>query len=143
MSTNEPPTPPPPPPGPEWGQPPPQPPPGPPGQQPGWGPPPQPPPYGPGPQPGYGYAYGGYAPQTESLAVVALVLAIASFVVCPLVPAVAALIVASNAMRAIETSGGKKTGEGLVQAARIISWINLGLCALGFLIILLAAIASS
>jgi Domain of unknown function (DUF4190) len=111
-----------PPPQAQWGQPPPQ-----------WGPAP-------------GYQYGYAAPQTESSAVVALVLAIAAWVVCPVVPAVVALFVANSAEQSIRASGGTKTGDGLAKAARIISWVHLGLCALGavvFLVILIAAAVSS
>jgi hypothetical protein len=53
------------------------------GQQPAWGPPP-----GYGAPAGYGGAGWGGPQQTSTRAVVALVLAIGSFVVCPLVPAV-------------------------------------------------------
>lgn len=99
-------------------------------------PPPPPPPYGAGgPLP---------VPQTSSNAVVALVLAIGSFVVCPAVLAVIALVVAGSAQRQIEASGGWQTGTGLVQAARIISWINIGLAVLGtVLFFLIAAVAVS
>lgn len=74
------------------------------------------------------YTYSGYGPgqETESLAVVALVLAIASFVVCPIFPAIASLIVAGRADEYIRVSGGRKTGEGMVKAARIVSWVNIG-----------------
>ena len=80
--------------------------------------------YGPPPQ-----AWGG-APQTESKAIIALVCAIGAFVVFPVVPAIAALFLASSARRDIETSGGRLTGEGLVTAAKVISWIHLVLAVL-------------
>jgi hypothetical protein len=106
-------------------------------------PPPAPPPaYGYGQQP---YGYSGYQqPETESQAVVALVLAIASFAVCPIIPAVVALVLANNADASIQASGGRKTGEGLTKAARIISWINIGLC-VGVLVfvILIAVLAAA
>ena len=127
----------------ETGGPPPPPPPPP----PGYGAPPAgygaPPGYGPPP----GYAPYGYAPygqpvkQTESKAVVALVLSIVSWVACPFVPAIAALIVAADADRKIKASGGYLEGEGLVKASRIISWIHLGLCALALVIFLIAVVA--
>ena len=121
-----------PPPGQGWGPPQGQPPQGqqpppPPGQPPPYWGPPQPPPYGYGPAPQYGY---GPQPQTEGMAITALVLSIASFVVCPLVLAIVALSLCPSAQRKIESSGGALTGESLLTAARIISWINIGIAAL-------------
>jgi hypothetical protein len=135
---------PPPPPGPDpFGGQPPQPPP------PPYGAPP-PPGYGAPPPPGYGgygqqpYGYGGYPQQeTESSAVVALVLAIASFVVCPVIPAIVALVLANNADAAIQASGGRKTGEGLTKAARIVSWINIGLCVGGLVLVIVIAVIAA
>ena len=74
---------------------------------------------------------------------VALVLAIASFVVCPVVPAIVALVLANNADAAIQASGGRKTGEGLTKAARIISWINIGLFVGGLVIVVLIAVLAA
>jgi hypothetical protein len=90
------------------------------------------PPYG---QPGssgqpsaYGAGGWGYPlARTDSSAIWALVLAVASFVVCPVVPAIVALVLAGSAERAIAASGGLLTGEGLVKAARIVAWVNIGL----------------
>ena len=113
------------------------------GQEQGYGEPPpyaQPPPYG---QPsaygqaGYPTGYGYGAPQTEGSAVWALVLAIGAWVVCPVVPAIIALALAGGAERAIAASGGTRTGDGLVKAARIISWIHLGFVALVVVVVLL------
>ena len=78
------------------------------------------------------------APQTESKAIIALVCAIGSFLVLPLVLAVAALVVAGNAQRDIEASGGWLTGDGLVTAAKVIAWANLVLCAIAAVLIVLA-----
>jgi hypothetical protein len=133
------------------GQPPPgQPPPGQPYTQPPY------PPYGqPGPgQPGYGAppyqaygqpAYGGYpvGRQTEGYAIAALVLAIASFVLCPLIPAIVALVFCGTATRNIQQSGGAKEGEGLVKAAQIIAWLNVGVVILGVILIVVLATAFS
>lgn len=95
---------------------------------------------------GYGAAAsyaGGYgsraelSPQTEGRAVAALVLAIVSVTVFPIVPALAALVVASGAHRAIEQSQGRLTGYGLITAARIVAWIGLvlGLVAVVLLVV--------
>lgn len=101
---------------------------------PGYEPPPgygaPPPGYQQPPPPGYGYGYP-QPPSTETSAVVALVLSIISFVFCPIVPALAALVVANSAEASIAASGGRKTGEGLARAARIISWVHLGLVLVG------------
>ena len=103
--------------------------------------------YGPPPQawggPGYagpGYTGPGYGgpTKTETKAVVALVLAIASWLLFPVVPAVAALFVGSAARRDIEASGGRLTGDGLVTAAKVIAWINLGLALAGVVLAVLA-----
>jgi hypothetical protein len=91
----------------------------------------------------------GYYPtrQTESSAIVALVLAIASFVICPLFPAIAAVIVGGGAERKIRQSNGMLDGEGLAKAGRIIGWINIILVSvvvlLGLAAVLVAGTAST
>jgi hypothetical protein len=96
-----------------------------------WGHPPYGQPQRPG-QPGQyggppGAPYGYYHPQpaTDGTAIAALACAIASFFVCPVVPAIVALALASNARDTIAASRGAKTGEDLVRAARIIAWVNI------------------
>jgi hypothetical protein len=64
--------------------------------------------------------------QTSSSAIVALVLAIASWAVCPFVFAIVALVFASKADREIQRSGGSLEGGGLSTAAKIVAWINIG-----------------
>ena len=103
------------------------------GDQPGYGPPPA----------AYGSAQGGWnaappAGATEGLAIAALVCAIGSFVLFPLVPAVVALVLAGRASDRIRASGGQRSGDGLVTAARVLAWINLALCAVFVLFVLLA-----
>ncbi len=66
-------------------------------------------------------------PQTSSSAIVALVLAIASWVVCPLFLAIIALVFASKADREIASAGGAIQGGGLSTAAKVLSWINIGI----------------
>ncbi len=65
-------------------------------------------------------------PKTSSNSIIALVLAIASWVVCPIVPAIVALVFASMAAKEIDASGDRLQGRGLVTASRIVSWINIG-----------------
>lgn len=69
-------------------------------------------------------------PQTASTATLSLVLSILSFVVCPVVLAIAGLITASKAANDIRASGGRLTGAGLVTASRVIAIINIVLSAL-------------
>lgn len=79
--------------------------------------------YAPPPQPGavpqplpsYGYPV---APQTDGTAIVVLVPAIGSFVVLPVVAAIVALVLAPSAERTIAASGGRLSGDSLVQAGR-------------------------
>jgi len=86
--------------------------------------------------PGYA-ATPGQFPKTSTYAVVSLVLAIGSFVLCPLILSIAALVVASSASKEIEASNGWITGDGMVKAAKIIAWINIALV----IVVLIAVIA--
>jgi hypothetical protein len=65
-----------------------------------------------------------------------------AWTVCPVVPAVIALVLANNAERTIRAGAPMVEGQGLVTAARWISWINIAVWGLGaafFLIIFLLA----
>lgn len=88
------------------------------------GPPPDYPPPGYPPQ-GYQAVGYGQPAQTDSMAIVGLILAIASWVVCPLVTAVIALVVAGQSSRAIDGSSGRLEGRTLNTATKVISWINI------------------
>jgi hypothetical protein len=68
-------------------------------------------------------------PQESSNAIIALVLAITAWVVCPIVPAIVALVFAAKADREIRTSGGAITGSGMSTAAKVVAWINIGIFA--------------
>ena len=98
------------------------------------------PPYPPYPPPP---AYGP-APQTSNNAVAALVLSIVSWVFCPIIPAIIALVFASKARREILASNGWVTGTGLVTSAKIVAWINIGFYAamtiIGIFILVIAVI---
>jgi hypothetical protein len=65
------------------------------------------------------------APQTDGSAIVALLLAIASWLILPVILAIAALVVARSADTAIASSAGAKSGGGLVKAAKVVAWLNL------------------
>jgi hypothetical protein len=101
-------------------------------------------------QPGYPAPYAAYPPppagQTSNNAVVGLILAVVSWVVCPLIAAIVALIFANLASKEIEASGGRVEGQGLVTATRWVAWINIGVVAaaivISVFIALLIAIAT-
>ncbi len=108
---------------------------------------PPPPPGYPAPgAPAYGYqpVYAP-APKTSSNAIIALVLSIASWLVCPIVPAIVALVFASMASKEIDASGDQIQGRGMVTASKIVSWINIGfyvaVIVVGAFVLVLLAIA--
>ena len=86
-------------------------------------------------------------PTTSATAIVGLVLAALSFISCPIVLSIVALVLAHNAAKEIKESNGWVTGEGLVTATRVLAWINIALYGLFVLIIgaimLFALIASA
>ena len=87
---------------------------------------------------------------TSGNAIAALVLAIASWVVCPIVFAIIALVFSSLGQKEIAASGGTRHGGELVTAARIVAWINIGLWAaliiialvIGFVVLVAGGLAS-
>ena len=71
-----------------------------------------------------------------------LVLAICAWVLCPVILAIVALVMANTSDRAIRESGGRLTGHGFNRATRWISWINIVFAIVGtILLILLVAFA--
>jgi hypothetical protein len=84
---------------------------------------------------------------TSSNAVVALILAIASWAICPIIAAIVALIFAGQAAKEIRAGQGAVGGQGLVTAARIIAWIHIGVIGafivIFLIILIIAAIAGS
>lgn len=80
------------------------------------------------------YQTGSPVPQTSGNAIIALVLAIASWVVCPIVLAIVALVFASKADREIAANPMLVTGSGVTTAAKVVAWINIGIAA-AFLVI--------
>jgi hypothetical protein len=73
-----------------------------------------------------------YAPaKTDGTAIAALILSIVSWVFCPIIAAVVALVLAHVAGNKIDASGGRLTGAGIVRAAQIIAWIHIGLATIG------------
>ena len=81
-------------------------------------------------------------PPNDGAAIAALILAIASFVICPVVPAIAALVVATSSRRNIADAGGALGGEHLCRVATVVVWVNIGLflvLAVGAAVLLVAA----
>ena len=64
--------------------------------------------------------------RTSSDAIVAFVLSLVSWVACPIVFAIVALIFATRAEKAMSESESNLTGSGLNLAAKLIAWINIG-----------------
>ena len=90
------------------------------------------------PPPGYppaGYQAVGYgqAPQTDSKAVVGLILAISAWVICPFITAIIALVLAGQSNRAIDASGGRLEGRSLNTATKVIAWLNIVLGIIGII----------
>jgi hypothetical protein len=79
----------------------------------------------------------GSAPTTSTNAVIGLVLAIVSWVVCPIIAAIAALLVARSSTKEIAASGGRVGGAGLNTATRIIAWINIGISIVAGIVVML------
>lgn len=96
------------------------------------------------PPPGYPPAgYPGAPAAQEPLATWSLVLGILSFVFCPVVGAVAAIITGSRAKKAVDRSAGTKSGRGLAVAGQVLGSVNLVISSLvGVLIAVLVAFAS-
>jgi hypothetical protein len=57
--------------------------------------------------------------------VIGLILAIASWVVCPLITAVIALVLAGQSNRAIAASGGRLEGRSMNTATKWVAWANI------------------
>jgi hypothetical protein len=79
--------------------------------------------------------------RTSGKATAALILAIASFVICPIVPAIIALALVRQARQEIAFSNGALDGESLVTAAKIVAIVNLALFGVGVVVAALALLA--
>ncbi len=82
----------------------------------------------------------GAIPETSTNAIVGLVLAIVSWFLCPVIAAIAALIVARSSDKEIAASSGRVGGSGLNTATRIIAWINIAVAVLAGIVIAILAI---
>jgi hypothetical protein len=65
-------------------------------------------------------------PSASGNSIVALVLSITSWVVCPIVFAIVALVFAHKAEKEILASNGAVGGGAFVMASKIVAWINIG-----------------
>ena len=74
------------------------------------------------------------APPTSTNAIIGLVLSIAAWVLCPIIAAIIALVLASSSSKEIAASGGTVGGAGLNTATRIISWINIVVYGIGAIV---------
>ncbi|MDP9073767.1 MAG: DUF4190 domain-containing protein, partial [Actinomycetota bacterium] len=91
-----------------------------------WQPPPPAPPAGAGWTPPGSYGYQPPATKkTEPLSIVALVFGVISFIFCPFVGAIAAIIFAWRAKVAIKASNNEKTGRGMAIAGQILGIVNI------------------
>jgi hypothetical protein len=78
-------------------------------------------------------------PTTSTNAIVGLVLAIVSWALCPIIAAIAALVVARSSDKEIKASGGTIDGAGLNTATRIIAWLNIGVMVVAGLVVAVLA----
>lgn len=96
---------------------------------------------------GAGWDDDGYDPErTDGGAIAALVLAIGSYLLLPLIGSVVALFLAAGAEQRISISGGALGGAGMVTAAKILAWVHLALLAIlavVFLVVLLVTAGGS
>lgn len=70
-------------------------------------------------------------PTVSNRALAVIILAVTSYLLCPVIPAIAALVMAGGADREIEESRGQLTGSSLVTGGRILAWINIALVVIG------------
>lgn len=113
------------------------------------------PPGGPGPYPPAGSyptayppaGYGGYgypaAKATDSKAIVAIIMALGSFVICPGIMAVIAIVLAVQSDRAIAASNGQLEGHGMNVASKWIAGINLVLTVLGVVAVIIFGVVAA
>jgi uncharacterized membrane protein YozB (DUF420 family) len=81
-----------------------------------------------------------YGKQTSSLAVVSLVLGIASYFVIPVIGAIGAIITGNMARKEIRQNQGALTGEGMARWGTILGWIHIGLSVIGMCLALILVV---
>lgn len=96
------------------------------------GPPPPPLPFGTGVPTGY------QPPQaTNTNAIVAICCAAGAWLVCPVIPAIVAIVFARKAEEEIAAGGGVERGQDLARIARILAWVHLAFIAVGVAVVAL------
>jgi hypothetical protein len=83
-----------------------------------------------------------YGPQTSSMAVVSLVLGIASYFLIPLLGAIAAIITGNLAKKEIQQDPENLSGEGLARWGMILGWVNIGISVIGMCLAIFIVILS-
>ncbi len=78
------------------------------------------------------------ARRTEGTAVASLVLGIAGFIICPLIPSILAIVFGNQAQRKIAQDPSLE-GEGMAKAGVILGWIGVALVVVGILFIVIVA----
>ena len=78
-----------------------------------------------------------YVQQTSSLAVISLIAGIASYIVLPLLGAIAAIITGNLAKKEINQNAGRMTGMGMATWGVILGWINVGISLIGLCLLVL------
>jgi hypothetical protein len=73
--------------------------------------------------------------RTSGKAVTSFILGIISFILLPLIPAIIAVILGSQARKEIRNDPSQ-TGDGFAVAGLVLGWINIGLAALALLVFL-------
>ena len=83
-----------------------------------------------------------YGPQTSSMAVVSLVLGIASYFLIPLLGAIAAIITGNLARKEIQQDPKNLSGEGMARWGMILGWVNIGISVIGLCLAIFVVIVS-
>ena len=79
-------------------------------------------------------------PTTSTNAIIGLVLAIVSWVICPIIAAIVALVLARSSGKEIKASQGRVGGAGLNTATRIIAWLNIGVSIVAGLVVIVLTV---
>lgn len=79
-------------------------------------------------------------PTTSTNAVIGLILAIVSWVICPIIAAIVALVLARSSDKEIKASQGRVDGAGLNTATRIIAWLNIGVSIVAGLVVIVLTV---
>jgi len=76
-------------------------------------------------------------PQSDSTALVSLILGALSLVAFSILAGIPAIILGNNARKNIRASGGRLTGDGLAVAGIIMGWVSVGFAVIGILLIII------